>query len=62
MGSPLDPILAWISMVELENMLVPILKQYTKNWRRYVDDTFVCVKNGSIEYVTQHKIYLWKGS
>ena len=52
MGSPLDPILAWISMVELENMLVPILKQYTKNWRRYVDDTFVYVKNGSIEYVT----------
>ena len=51
MGSPLDPILAWISMVELENMLVPILKQYTKNWRRYVDDTFVYVKNGSIEYV-----------
>ena len=45
-------------MVELENMLVPILKQYTKNWRRYVDDTFVYVKNGSIEYVTQHKIYL----
>ena len=26
-------------MVELENMLVPKLKQHIKNWRRYVDYT-----------------------
>ena len=49
MGSPLGPILAGIFMTELENTLVPELKQCIKNWRRYVDDTFVYVKNGSIE-------------
>ena len=37
-------------MVELENTLVPKLKQHIKNWRRYVDDTFVYLKNGSKEY------------
>ena len=67
MGSPLGPILAGIFMVELENTLVPKLKQKIKNWRRYVDDTFVYVKNGSVEYVLSvlksfHEIYLWKGS
>ena len=49
MGSPLGPILAGIFVTELENILVPELKQCIKNWRRYVDDTFVYVKNGSIE-------------
>ena len=44
MGSPLGPILAGILMVELENTLVPKLKQLFKNWRRYVDDTFSYVK------------------
>ena len=38
-------------MVELENTLVLKLKQHIKNWRSYVDDTLVYVKNGSIEYV-----------
>ena len=51
MGSSLDPVLAGIFMIELENMLVPKLKQHIKNWRRYADDTFVYVKNGSIDYV-----------
>ena len=32
-------------------MLVPKLEQDVQNWRRYVDDTFACVKNGSMEYV-----------
>ena len=40
-------------MVELANMLVPKLKQHIKRWRRYVDDTFVYVKNCSIEYVLE---------
>ena len=44
MGSPLGPILAGIFMVELENTLVPKLKQLFKNWRGYVDDTFSYVK------------------
>ena len=52
MESSLGPILAEILTVELENMLVPKLKQHIKNWKRYVDDTFVYVKNGSIEYVS----------
>ena len=38
-------------MVELENTLVPKLEQHVQNSRRYVDDTFVYMKNGSIEYV-----------
>ena len=50
MGTPLGPLLADIYMVELENTLVPKLKQHIKNWRRYVDDTFVYLKNGSKEY------------
>ena len=51
MGSPLGPVLANIFMVELESVLVPKLKDYVKKWRRFVDDTFVYVKRGSIEYV-----------
>ena len=38
-------------MVELENTLVPKLEQHVQNSRRYVDDTFVYMKNGSIKYV-----------
>ena len=38
-------------MVELESVLVPKLKDHVKKWRRFVDDTFVYVKRGSIEYV-----------
>ena len=51
MGSPLGLILVGIFMVEPENTLVPKLKQHIKNWRRYVEYSFVYVKNGSIEYV-----------
>ena len=38
-------------MVELENSLVPKLKQHLKSWRLYVDDAFVYVENGFVEYV-----------
>ena len=51
MGSPLSPILAGIVMVELENTPLPKLKQHIKNWRRYADDVFIYVKNGSVDYV-----------
>ena len=37
-------------MVEHENTVVPKLKQHINNWSRYVDASFVYVKNGSIEY------------
>ena len=38
-------------MVELENTLVPKLRQHVQNWSRYEDDIFFYVKNGPIEYV-----------
>ena len=51
MGSTLGPILAEVFMVQLKNMLIPKLKQHIKNWRHYADDTYVNVKNGSMDYV-----------
>ena len=51
MGSPLGSIIAKTFMVELEGMLVPKLNDHVNKWRRFVDDTFVYVKCGSIEYV-----------
>ena len=51
MGSLLGPILEGIFIIELENMLVSKLKQHIKNWIRYVGDTFLYVKNASVEYV-----------
>ena len=50
-GSPLGSIIAKTFMVELESMLVPKLNDHVNKWRRFVDDTFVYVKCGSIEYV-----------
>ena len=38
-------------MLEFENVLVPKVSVHVKNWRRFVDDTFVCIKCGSIENV-----------
>ena len=39
-------------MLEFENVLVPKVSVHVKNWRRFVDDTFVCIKFGSIENVS----------
>ena len=50
-GSPLEPVIANIFMVELEDSLVPKLSDYVEKRRRFVDDTFAYVKNGSVEYV-----------
>ena len=50
-GSPLVPVLAGIFMTELENKLVPTLKEYPSFWRRYTDDTLCFVKEGSCEFV-----------
>ena len=52
MGLPLSPMLAGSFMTQLENTLVPKLKQHIKNWRRYADDTFVYVKHGSIDHIS----------
>ena len=51
MGSPLGPVIANIFMVELGSVLVPKLNDHVKKWKRFVDETFVYVKCGSIEYV-----------
>ena len=51
MGSALGPVIANIFMVQLESVLVPKLNDHVKKWRRFVDDTFVYVKCGSIEVV-----------
>ena len=51
MGSPLGPVLANIFMVELESVLFPKLNDHVKDWRRFVDDTFVYLNLGSTEYI-----------
>ena len=38
-------------MLEFENVSVPKLSVHVRNWRRFVDDTFVFIKCGSIEKV-----------
>ena len=51
MGSPLGPVLADISMIVLENSLVPNLIKYITFWKRYVDDTIYLVKKGTTEFI-----------
>ena len=51
MGSPLGPVLAKIFMAEPESILFPNFDDHAKNWGRFVDDTFLCIKHGLIEYV-----------
>lgn len=50
MVSSLGPTLAGIFLIELENTLVLKLRQHVQNWKRYEDDNFAYLKNGSIEY------------
>ena len=50
-GSPLGPVIANIFVVELQSVIVPKLNDHVKKGRRFVDDTFVYVKHGSIKYV-----------
>ena len=49
MGSPLGPVLAGLLVVNLENSLVSKLNIYINFSRRYVDDTIIFVKIGSVE-------------
>ena len=51
MGSPLDPVIANIFMVELEIVLIPKLNDHVKKWRRFVNDTFVYVKCDSVKQI-----------
>ena len=54
MGSPSGPVLADISTVEVENMLVPTLTEYLKLWKWYVDDTIWFVKMVSVVYIVSN--------
>ena len=51
MGSPLGPVLSDIFMIELETSLLPELTDYTKFWKRYVDDTVCFIKVASVNYI-----------
>ena len=49
MGSPIGPLLAGSFMAELERNLKRVLKDYLTCWKRYVDNTFRFVRNGSVD-------------
>lgn len=49
MGSPLGPVLAGSFIVELDRNLIRVLKDHLTCWKRYVDDTFRFVRNGSVD-------------
>ena len=51
MGSPLGPVIANIFMSELEQTVIPTLSEDVSLWRRYVDDTFTFIREGSIQKV-----------
>ena len=51
MGSPLGPVIANIFMSELEQAVIPTLAEDVSLWRRYVDDTFTFIREGSIQKV-----------
>ena len=59
MGSPLDPVLAGIFMVQLERTLKPELEKFMKLLKRYVDDTITYIKPEFITNVinTLNKFY-----
>ena len=51
MGSPLEPVLAGIFMVDLERSLVPLLTAELSFWKRYVDDTITFVKIETVDHI-----------
>ena len=51
MGSPLEPVLANIFMVELERVAKPTLMDKLKCWTRFVGDTLSYIKTDSIDHV-----------
>lgn len=53
MGSPLGSILAGIIMDEQEKSMAPRLQNHISFWKRYIDDTFTCVKDDSITFVLE---------
>ena len=51
MVSTLRLVIANIIMVKLKTILVPKLDGLVQKWRHFLDDTFMYVKFGSVEYV-----------
>ena len=51
MGSLLGAVLAGKFMVELKRTILSTLKECTRPWKRYVDDTISYIKEESIEHV-----------
>ena len=51
MGSPLGPLLANVFMCSLEDSIVPTLKDCLVHWKRYVDETYVYIEPGKIDYI-----------
>ena len=46
MGSLLGPVLAGVFIVKLEMRILSTVTDSISHWRRYVDDTFVFIKEG----------------
>ena len=51
MGSPLNPVLPGIFMVELERTILPTLREHMSPWKRYVNGSISFIKEESIEHV-----------
>ena len=51
MGSPLEPVIAGIFMVELERTLLARLTEYMTPWKRYVGNTIATIQLTSIDHV-----------
>ena len=51
MGSLLRPVLVGIFAVKLETEIIPTVTNCMSHWRRYVDDAFVFIKKGCVDYV-----------
>ena len=51
MGSPLAPSLANVCKISLEEDLIPTLKSFLYNWKRYIDDTNAYVEPTRVEFI-----------
>ena len=51
-GLLLGPVLAGITIVELEGILLSPLREHMSPWKRHVDDTISFIKEESIEHVS----------
>ena len=50
MGSPLEPVLAGVFMIDVEKTILRDLTEWIKYWKKYVDDTIYPGKLGTISY------------